>query len=72
MIALAEGPNEISFALHAFLLKSSLISRVGEMVALAVPSIAMHRGLQADLGEPRFSSTLTARRWPSPAPSQTC
>ena len=39
MIALAEGPNEISFALHTFLLKSSLISRVGEMVALAVPSI---------------------------------
>ena len=34
MIALAEGPNEISFALpgvDAFLLKSSLISRVGEM-----------------------------------------
>ena len=39
MIALAEGPNEISFALHAFLLQSSLISRVGEMVALTVPSI---------------------------------
>jgi hypothetical protein len=32
----------------------------------------MYRGLQADLGEPRFSSTLTAKRWPSPAPSQTC
>ena len=81
MIALAEGPNEISFALpgvDAFLLKSSLISRVGEMVALAVhgrqayPVPSMHRGLQADLGEPRFSSTLTAKRWPSPAPSQTC
>jgi hypothetical protein len=38
MIALAEGPNEISFALpgvDAFLLKSSLISRVREMAALA-------------------------------------
>jgi hypothetical protein len=42
MIALAEGPNEISFALpgvDVFLLKSSLTSRVSEMVALAVPSI---------------------------------
>ena len=57
MIALAEGPNEISFALpgvDAFLLKSSLISRVREMVALAGSKHPMHRALQADLGRTAF------------------